>query len=288
MDPSRLREGGYAPFLRLLRSAMRHGGALRLDHVMGLWRLWWVPRGRPATEGAYVRYPADELLGLVALESWRRRCIVVGEDLGTVAPGVRERMARERILGCRLVMFERGPGGFADSRGYFPLSVASFGTHDLPTFAGWWHGRDVSLRRKLGLFRTSREAAKAPAARAVEKRHLVETFARAGIRAGAGKDVPVEALHRFLGVSASVIALASLEDALLVEEQRNLPGTLREYHNWSGRLRLTVAELAASPWLRSAARGLAAGRGPADPPAGEGSEGTQSAVTAPYQKAGAP
>ena len=87
MDPVRMREAGYEPFVRLLRSAMRHGGALRLDHVMGLWRLWWVPRGRPATEGAYVRYPADDLLALVALESWRNRCLVAGEDLGTVPLG---------------------------------------------------------------------------------------------------------------------------------------------------------------------------------------------------------
>jgi 4-alpha-glucanotransferase len=283
MDPVRMREAGYEPFVRLLRSAMRHGGALRLDHVMGLWRLWWVPRGRPATEGAYVRYPADDLLALVALESWRNRCLVAGEDLGTVPPGVRERMERERILGCRLVMFERIPGGgFADSRVYPHLSIASFGTHDLPTFTGWWRGRDVTVRHKLRVLSSQRAVRGATEERTREKRELLETFARVGIpvREG-GARTPTDALHAYLGMSGSSIGLVSLDDALEIKDQQNMPGTLGEYPNWTGRVGGSPAALASHERLLTAAKASSAGRVDRPPPTTGDSKGTSIPAGAP-------
>jgi 4-alpha-glucanotransferase len=264
MDPVKLRERAYAPFVRALRASMRHAAAVRLDHVMGLWRLWWVPRRSEATEGAYVEYPADDLLGLVALESWRCQCLVIGEDLGTVPHGVRQRMERERILGSRLVLFERTPGGaFLPPSAYAPLSTASFGSHDLPTFAGWWLGRDVELRTRLGLYKTPAEAKGAPAERERDRQALTELLASLGLLdsgarrpGGPTLDEALEALHAFLGGTSSILALSSLEDALGLEEQRNLPGTLGEYPNWTLRLGESIEGLSSNGRLAACARAL--------------------------------
>ncbi|HEY0798779.1 MAG TPA: 4-alpha-glucanotransferase, partial [Candidatus Baltobacteraceae bacterium] len=147
LDPGALREVAYAPFARLLRANMRYAGALRIDHVMALTRLFWIPAGRPANEGAYVHYRLDEMLAVLALESVRARCMVVGEDLGTVPPGFRERLARARLFSTRLLFFERtAAGGFVEAGDYPRYAVASVGTHDLAPLAGWWSGRDIEVR----------------------------------------------------------------------------------------------------------------------------------------------
>src|SRR5579875_808074 len=131
-NPAVLRRKAYAPFVSLLRANMRHAGALRIDHVMAMQRLFWIPHGRPAGEGTYVRYPLDDLLGIIALESTRQRCAVVGEDLGTVPDGFRERLAERRIFGCRLLFFEREPDGrFRPPAAYPPDALTSTGTHDM-------------------------------------------------------------------------------------------------------------------------------------------------------------
>ncbi|MBI3819623.1 MAG: 4-alpha-glucanotransferase [Planctomycetes bacterium] len=258
MSPIELKIQHYGPFIQMLRSAMRGGGALRIDHAMGLWRLWWVPRGAPATEGAYVQYPVDDLLGILALESWRASCMIVGEDLGTVAPGVRERMAEERIVGCRLTLFERAPGGSFISPEHYPfLSAASFSTHDLPTFAGYWQARDVVLRMKLNLYRNAAEAREAPAARESDKRQLAELLNQSADAKSLDIHAPaaaaLAAYHQLLARSGSAIALASIEDSLGEEHQRNLPGTTHQYQNWVARLPMTVPELLQSPAFLAAA-----------------------------------
>ncbi|MBL8694187.1 MAG: 4-alpha-glucanotransferase [Planctomycetes bacterium] len=260
LDPVALREARYEPWIELLRAALRHGGALRIDHVMGLFRLWWVPRGASATEGAYVRYPAEELLAILALESLRHRAMLVGEDLGTVPPGVRERLAEERIFGCRVVMFERdGEGRWTTPESYAPLSVASWGTHDLPTLAGFWLGRDLELRRRLQQFRSSKEAEEAPVARVRERLRMLEALEREGCEAAgleaaipSRADLPmvIRGFHRWLRQTRSRLQLVSLDDLLGVEEQRNAPGTLSEYPNWCGRLPQPLSE-----WTRSAYAG---------------------------------
>ena len=144
--PARLRAAAYEPFIQTIRATLRHAGGLRIDHVMGLFRLWWIPNGQHPRKGWYVRYPADDLLGIVALESHRAGAVIVGEDLGTVEPGVRERLAAAAgaIVPAALVR--------ADAPAEYPeLSMASVTTHDLPTIAGLWSGADEAAQRSIGL-----------------------------------------------------------------------------------------------------------------------------------------
>ncbi len=144
--PHRLRAAGYEPFIQTMRAAFRHARGLRIDHVMGLFRLFWVPRGLAPAEGGFVRYPGDDLLAIVALESQRARAVVVGEDLGTVETGVRERLAEHDVLSYRVVWFE------ADPPATFPRgAMAAVTTHDLPTIAGLWTGADLEVQRRCGL-----------------------------------------------------------------------------------------------------------------------------------------
>ena len=144
--PHRLRAADYGPFVETVRAGLRHAGGMRVDHVMGLFRLFWVPVGATARSGAYVRYPTDDLLAILALESERARALVIGEDLGTVAPGVRERLFEERILSTRVLWFEPGPPA-----GYPPFSLAAVTTHDLPTVRGLWSGSDLREQESVGI-----------------------------------------------------------------------------------------------------------------------------------------
>jgi (1->4)-alpha-D-glucan 1-alpha-D-glucosylmutase len=151
LSPRRLRESAYAPFIATLRANMSRAGALRIDHVMGLERLYWIPRDAPAAEGAYVRYPIEDLLGIVALESHRHRCMVIGEDLGTVADSFREKVASAGVLTYRVMPFEREGERFKRPAAYPRQALVSWSTHDLPTFAGWWQDEDLRTRAELGL-----------------------------------------------------------------------------------------------------------------------------------------
>ncbi|HWZ89294.1 MAG TPA: 4-alpha-glucanotransferase, partial [Polyangiaceae bacterium] len=181
VDPHALREATYEPFAQLLRANMRFAGALRIDHVMALTRLFWIPAGRPASEGAYVHYRLDEMLGVLALESVRARCMIVGEDLGTVPPGFRDRLARARLFSTRLLFFEReGDGGFTDARAYPRYAVASVGTHDLPPLAGWWTGHDIDVRASIGLL-SPKGATQERVARAAARRKFVGALERSGV-----------------------------------------------------------------------------------------------------------
>jgi 4-alpha-glucanotransferase len=227
-DPWRLRAAGYQPFVQTLRAALRHGAGLRVDHVMGLFRLFWIPAGERPANGVYVRYPYADLLDILALESHRAGAFVVGEDLGTVQPGVREEMAARAMLSYRLLWFEEGPPA-----GYPRGSLAALTTHDLPTLAGIWEGVDPdgSVRERL-------------------RRH-------AGVRDGQPIDEVVEAAHRALARSPSRLVAATLEDALGVLERPNTPGTTTERPNWSLALPLTLEELRDDPRPARLARVLA-------------------------------
>ena len=151
-----------------------HAGGLRIDHVMGLQHLYWIPRDTSAAEGAYVGYPLDDLVGILALESQRHRCLVVGEDLGTVPEGFRERMAAANILSYRVLFFEQEESGaFVPPDAYPPLALAVAGSHDLPTLRGWWEERDIALKDRLGLYpRRTRSRASASVATATARRFL--------------------------------------------------------------------------------------------------------------------
>lgn len=267
MSPLQLKKQHYEPFIQMLRAAMAGGGAVRIDHVMALWRLWWVPRGRGATRGAYIQYPADELLGILALESWRNQCCIIGEDLGTVPPGVRERMERERILGCRLSLFERtGDGGFIASEHYPKLSVASFSTHDLPTLAGFWLGRDIDTRARLKLYKNSAEESAARDERRRDRERWIDMLSNT-INEGENIKLTIEspaadvifAFYKWLGRAGSAIVLGSVEDALGEEHQRNVPGTTHEYPNWVARLPVATDEIITISAFRAAVRALVNG-----------------------------
>jgi 4-alpha-glucanotransferase len=242
--PWRLAAAGYEPFIQTIRTALRHGGGLRIDHVMGLFRLWWIPKGLPPAGGAYVRYPASDLLGIVALESQRAGALVVGEDLGTVEAETREHLGRCGILSYRVVWFENDPPA------RFPAqALAAMTTHDLPTVAGLWTGADLRAQKDIGL------APNEQGIGAMRERLRALTGARDDT---AVADV-IEGAHRLLAGAPSAILTATLEDAGAVAERPNVPGTVAEWPNWSLALPVTLEELEAAPLPRAIARELRRG-----------------------------
>jgi 4-alpha-glucanotransferase len=235
-SPRALVQGGFAPFIATLRACLRHAGGLRIDHAMGLLRLWVVPRGADARDGAYLHYPLDDLLRLIALESHRHRAIVIGEDLGTVPEGFRDTLATAGIYGMRVLWFERGRKRFTPPRSWARDSAAMTSTHDLPTVAGWWRGRDIETRAALGLA----DAATERDERERDRTLLWQAFRSAKVATGE-KPVPgetataIEAALRFAAKASSELALLPLEDLLGLEEQPNLPGTIEQHPNWRRR-----------------------------------------------------
>ncbi len=242
LHPRALVARAYGPLISLLRANMRHAGALRIDHVMGLKRLFCIPRERPAGGGAYVNYDFEAMLGIVALESHLQRCMVIGEDLGTVPQGFRERLAPERIFSCRVLLFERDDESFRPPGEYPADSVASAGTHDLPTLAGWWTGTDIDTRERLGWIDagTAREERDE---RERSRAQLVRALRDAGCLAEAqdpDESTLLAATHRFLARTDSRVVLAQLEDLLGQHEQVNVPGTTTEEPNWRRKLALPI------------------------------------------------
>lgn len=227
LNPWKLRETSFEPFSKILSSAFRHARGLRIDHVMGLFRQFWVPSGMSPTEGGYVLYPDKNLLQIVARESRRHKSLVIGEDLGNVEPRVREEMRARRMLSQKVLWFERHPPA---SWPY--LSMASVNTHDMATIAGLWSGKDVEVQRK---FReeTSEQAHKELMGRLSNE-----------LQIGPSTRIPdmTIALHDHIAKAPSAIALASLEDAAGASERPNLPGTMRP-DNWSLGLPISLEEL---------------------------------------------
>jgi len=237
-NPLTLMSSGLAGFGDLLTANMRHAGALRIDHVMGLSRLYWIPEGASAAEGAYVEYPLETLLGVLALESVRAHCFVVGEDLGTVSPGLRERLAAVDVLSYRVLWFERDDSGFIAPARYPAAAVACVSTHDLPTIAGWWIGADIAEKRSLGMLDADGATA-AEAERIDAKRALAEAIDTAGVaqgvpmEPGAPHDAAVTAaIHRYACATSSAVVLIQADDLAGETAALNLPGTDRARPNW--------------------------------------------------------
>jgi len=249
-DPWKLRAAGYVPFIQTIRAALRHAGGLRLDHVMGLFRLFWIPEGVPAADGAYVRYPAGDLLDIVALESHRAGAYVVGEDLGTVEPHVRDELAERDVLSYRLVWFEDGP-----PEEYPARALAAVTTHDLPTVAGLWTGSDLDDQRRIGL-EPNEESTEAI------RRRLASTLDLPG---DAAPDDVVAGTCELLASTPCMLVTAAIDDALAVKERPNMPGTTDEWPNWSIPLPLPLEEIQADPRPRRMAAILAR-----RPPEGDG------------------
>ncbi|MBI1179744.1 MAG: 4-alpha-glucanotransferase, partial [Alphaproteobacteria bacterium] len=225
-----------------VRAAIRHAGGIRIDHAMGLRRLWVVPHGAGATEGAYLRYPEADMFRLLCLESWRNRAVVVGEDLGTVPEGFRDVLDARAVMGMRVLWFERdGAGRFIPPDRWSSHAAAMTSTHDLPTVAGWWRGRDIDWTWSLG--RMSRFAAEASEReeRAAHRRQLWDACVDAGVAWGlepAAEDTGpvVDAALSYVSRTPAPLAILPMEDLLGLEEQPNLPGTIDEHPNWRRRL----------------------------------------------------
>ena len=240
-DPLAWQREGYDGFARLVAANMRHAGALRIDHVMGLRRLFLIPEGARGTEGTYLSMPFEDLAGQVALESHRAGCLVVGEDLGTVPAGMREQLSEERMLSYRVLWFERRGTQFLPPQEYPALAAACVSTHDLPTIAGWWDGVDLAERRTLGL-ETDLSLVAALAARAAEKAELAAALLREELISAEPEpgapltDDFVAVLHAYVARTPSVLALAQIDDLAGEAVAVNLPGTDRERPNWRRRL----------------------------------------------------
>jgi 4-alpha-glucanotransferase len=255
-NPHALRDVAYRPFIECLRANMRHAGALRIDHVMGLARLFWIPANASAAQGGYVRYPLDDLLAITALESRRARCAIVGEDLGTVPEGLRERLSARRIFSMRLLYFWRDDdGAFRPAQSYPEFAQVATGTHDLPTLPGYWRERDIALRAALHLLPASDDEAALHQERARTRAALLVLLRDTGLLPSADErdidiDALVDAAYRFLAMSPARLLMVQLDDVLGVEEQANLPGTVDEHPNWRRKLPVPREDLAASPRLQ--------------------------------------
>jgi 4-alpha-glucanotransferase len=249
LDPHMLYNEGYQSFIELIRTNMRCAGALRIDHAMGLQQLYWIPAGSGLADGAYVQYPVEDLLGILALESHRNQCMVVGEDLGTVPEEFRRLMCAAGILSYRVLLLEQEPVAheFIAPGDYPQLSIAVTGNHDLPTLQAWWEASDLRLKDSLGLFPSETEAASQREARARDRRHLLEALRREHlIDATAEPDIVtfVSAAHAYLAKTRSMLAMVQLDDLTDETAPVNVPGTGSEYPNWRRRLSINLEELA--------------------------------------------
>ncbi|MBD9460518.1 4-alpha-glucanotransferase [Pseudomonas sp. PDM05] len=239
-SPEGLQRNGFRAFIEMLRANFAHAGGLRIDHVMGLQRLWVIPMDASPRDGAYLYYPVDDLLRLLALESHRHQAIVLGEDLGTVPDGLRDKLIGRSILGMRVLLFEQGHDGqFKPILDWPDNALATTSTHDLPTLNGWWHSRDIEWNIQLGLI-------DAPTVEQWSEHRLRE---RQALRQALSQDPQnfvdeirnetdhvIDASVRYLGHTRAPLVLLPLEDALAVDEQANLPGTIDTHPNWRRRL----------------------------------------------------
>lgn len=252
-DSDRHREDGYRLFAESIRKNCRHGGALRIDHVMRFFRLYWIPDGSDATEGAYVKERSDDFVRILALESVRNQVVVVGEDLGTVEPDVRETLARFGILSYRLFYFEKNPqNGFRRNDEYPRRALVSSTTHDLPTLAGFWMGADIEARRAAGVLDEAGYRDQM-ATRLIEKQKMLDVLFLQKLlpehlpRQAAGYPDLTGELHNaivgFLALTPSQLLAINQEDLTKELEQQNLPGTTWQYPNWGRKMRFTVEQL---------------------------------------------
>lgn len=254
----RHRETGYRLFAESIRKNCRHGGALRIDHVMRFFRLYWIPDGTDAMHGAYVRDRYEELIRIIALESVRNQVVLVGEDLGTVEPFVRETLAKFGVLSYRLFYFEKDPGGqFRPYERYPTQALVSSTTHDLPTLAGFWTGADIEARRSAGTFASQEQYESQWRARQAEKQKMLDMLFRLGLlpswfpRKAADLPELTGELHNavigFLALTPSQLLAINQEDLTKETAQQNLPGTTWQYPNWSRKMRFTLEQLNGDP-----------------------------------------
>jgi len=273
INPHALRASGYELMIQLLRKNFRSGGAIRLDHVMAFCRLFWIPRGRPASEGTYVQYPFEDLLAIVALESTRSKTLVIGEDLGTVPDWVRDQLAKARVLSYRVFYFERGGDGAWKSPAEYPIqSLAVATTHDLPTLTGFWSGEDLQVRAGLGAFPDDLARRQGWEERQRDKAGILNALRRENLLpAGVTDDLSTapamtadlcRAVHLYLARTKSCVVLANLEDVLGELSQTNLPGTVENHPNWNRKYAARVDEILCDERLKQLGAVLRSARPP--------------------------
>ena len=263
MIPSRLRDQDFQPFIDTLRANMRCAGALRIDHVMALMRLFWIHPEDGAKSGAYMSYPFEEMMGILALESQRHGCLVIGEDLGTVPPRMREAMREQYLLSYCPLFFERTHDGRFKPPADWPANaLAVVSTHDLPTLRGFWNGKDVDLRTELGLFPSDEVRAQQVVGRAQDRAQLLLALAQEGVTPQDASVHPpmmgdtspafTDAVYSFLGRTPSQLVGVQLEDVTQQLIQVNIPGTSEsQFPNWRRKLGVTLESLASDPRLLS-------------------------------------
>ena len=256
LSPRSLAESAYAPFIATLRANMARAGALRIDHVMGLERLFWVPSGKEPSEGAYVHYPLEDLIAILALESQRHHCLVIGEDLGTVPEDLCRQLQSAEVLSYRLLLFEQENGAFKPPAAYPRRALVAWSTHDLPTLAGWWAATDIRTREELGRI-TAEEAREERAARDKAREALV-----AAVKPD---DDLALAVHAYIASTPAAVMAVQIEDVLGVLPQANLPGTVDEHPNWRRRLPVDLEDWPRDRHFRRTASKLAQIRGGRSP-----------------------
>lgn len=248
-SPDGLRETGYEPWIAMIRAALDAGGGLRIDHAFGLARLWVIPEGGATRDGAYLSYPFHDLIRLATLEAHRVNALLIAEDLGTAPYGFTDAVTQRRMLGMRVLWFERAAdNGFVGAQDYEPLSAAMSGTHDTVTIAGWWRGRDLDWAETLGRLPQGTSRVDAEAIRDWDRGLLWSTLDQSRERPASDDPAPVvDAALRHIASTPSVLALVSLEDLLGETEQPNLPGTITEHPNWRRRLEQPLGLTLADP-----------------------------------------
>ncbi|MBB1040673.1 MULTISPECIES: 4-alpha-glucanotransferase [unclassified Dietzia] len=230
LRPDALAEDGYRPFRDIVRAALRDSGGIRIDHILGLFRLWWIPSGLAPTEGTYVRYDHEAMIGVLALEASRAGAVVVGEDLGTVAPGVREELSERGVMGTSVMWFEQEDGRPTPPEDYRRLCMTSVTTHDLPPTAGYVDLVHVDVREELGQLTGDAEQERLDAA--AEIRSYTEAVRQRGLLEGDSPEDLVVALHAFLSAAPSLLYAVSVADLAGDRRPVNMPGTSEEYPNW--------------------------------------------------------
>ena len=265
LNPKALVKQGFEPLAKALRSSMQYAGALRIDHILGFMRQYWVAPGMQAHEGIYIRFPMADMFRIIALESHRNQCVVIGEDLGTVPEGFDQIMADAGLLSYKVLFFERWESGLYKRPELYPQqSMATVSTHDLHTLSGWWLGRDLEWRNKLNLYPSEQMAKKEQAERPEDKKALYAAIADYGLINGEiqsmGEDDLLHALNvavqKFLGMSNSAIQLIPMEDVLELIEQVNIPGTIDEHPNWKRKLPVTLKEFWQNPKVKELAEAM--------------------------------
>ncbi|HZX18077.1 MAG TPA: 4-alpha-glucanotransferase [Pseudomonas sp.] len=260
-SPAGLRQHGFRAYLEMLQANLAHAGGIRIDHVMGLQRLWVIPQGADPQDGAYLQYPLNDLLRLLALESHRHRALVIGEDLGTVPHGLRETLAARNILGMRVLLFEQHEGRFIAPEKWPRNALATTSTHDLPSIKGWFAGHDIDWRVRAGHSQAEQRSSDY-SERERERSALVDALAESEQLQGDRDDVEacLQASIGYIGSTPAVLTLLPLEDACGAEQQPNLPGPGSEHPNWRRRYALPVREMLEQPLARQRLERLAAAR----------------------------